>query len=103
MILARPRSFEKLEVLNRAMKVFWEKGYAGTSISELAEQTGLQPGSLYGTFGDKETLFEKVLEHYRKTVIEPRLNILETDKPIQQRILEFLEDVADQSQEADSS
>jgi len=99
--LARPRSFEKPEVLDRAMKLFWEKGFAGTSMSELAETTGLQPGSLYGTFENKETLFEEVLEHYTKTVIEPRLNILKTDKPIKQRIRKFLWDIADQSLDSD--
>jgi TetR/AcrR family transcriptional repressor of nem operon len=55
--MARPKSFDREEVLESAMAVFWRKGYAATSIRDLVEATGLNPGSLYDTFDDKHSLF----------------------------------------------
>ena len=46
------------------MRVFWQKGYEGTSLSDLAAATGLKSPSLYAAFGDKASLFRKVLDRY---------------------------------------
>ena len=62
--MAGVKQFNQEEVLDRAMAVFWQKGYEGTSIQDLTKATGLGRGSLYGTFGDKEGLFVAVLDHY---------------------------------------
>lgn len=70
----RPRAFDEKEVLRRAMELFWLKGYATTSISDLEEATGLGRQSLYGVFGDKRGLFEQVVEHYEQTVLRPGLH-----------------------------
>lgn len=51
-------------MLDRALEVFWDKGYEGTSIADLTEATGLGRASLYGAFGDKEKLYGRVVEHY---------------------------------------
>lgn len=48
------------------MVVFWRQGYAGTSIADLVEATGLQRQSLYNAFGDKQGLFNAALMHYRQ-------------------------------------
>ena len=48
------------------MVVFWRQGYAGTSITDLVEATGLQRQSLYNAFGDKQGLFSAALAHYRE-------------------------------------
>lgn len=69
----RPRTFDPGEVLDRAMALFWRKGYTGTGISDLEEATGLGRQSLYGAFGDKRELFEKVVERYAATVLRPHL------------------------------
>lgn len=60
----RPRTFDEGEVLDAAMRVFWEHGYEATSISQLRAATGLSAASLYGAFGSKEGLFERSLERY---------------------------------------
>ena len=62
--MARPRSFDSGEVLDKAKAVFWAKGYEGSSISELAAATGLRTGSLYNAFGDKHSLYLKALDRY---------------------------------------
>ncbi len=95
--MARPRSFEKSDVLGKAMNLFWEQGYSGTSIEELGRRTDLNPGSLYSTFGDKQSLFKEVLDYYCDTVISGRLEILNRDDAIERRVHDFLRDVASQS------
>lgn len=62
--MARPQEFDETDVLNRAMQVFWKKGYEATSISDLVAATGLNRGSLYNAFGDKAGLFSAVRQHY---------------------------------------
>ncbi len=60
----RPPAFNKQDVLDIAMRVFWEHGYEGTSLSDLTDAMGINRPSLYAAFGNKQTLFNKVIEHY---------------------------------------
>lgn len=60
----RPREFDLDEVLERALRLFWRKGYEGTSIGDLTEAMGINRPSLYAAFGDKATLFRKVVDRY---------------------------------------
>src|SRR5260370_14020262 len=62
--LGRPRSFDIDRALDRALQVFWRKGYEGTSLSELTKAVGANRPSLYAAFGDKEALFRKALDRY---------------------------------------
>src|SRR5262245_59406118 len=60
----RPREFDTDQALDRALEVFWRKGYEGASISELTEAMGINRPSLYAAFGNKEELFRKALDRY---------------------------------------
>jgi AcrR family transcriptional regulator len=62
--IGRPREFDLDEALNRAMQVFWQKGYEGASLTELTEAMGINRPSLYAAFGNKESLFKKALDRY---------------------------------------
>lgn len=73
----RPRSFDVDEVVDRAMHVFWRKGYEGTGLVDLEQATGLGRQSLYGVFGDKRGLFLKVIEHYFDRVLKPGIDLLD--------------------------
>ncbi|WP_317203810.1 TetR/AcrR family transcriptional regulator [Janthinobacterium sp.] len=63
----RPRTFDAEQALDCAMKVFWEKGYEGSSLPELTKAMGMNRPSLYAVFGNKEALFHKALERYSDT------------------------------------
>ena len=65
--MARPKEFEPNHVLAKAMTVFWEKGYEGTSIRELEQRMGINRLSIYNTFGDKRSLFLAALNFYYNT------------------------------------
>jgi AcrR family transcriptional regulator len=62
----RPLSFDRAEALERAMHVFWERGYEAASIADLTAAMGITPPSLYTAFGDKERLFLEAIEAYGK-------------------------------------
>ncbi len=62
--MGRPREFDLDEALDGALEVFWRKGYEGTSIPDLTEAMGINRPSLYAAFGNKESLFGKVLDRY---------------------------------------
>lgn len=64
--MARTKVFDEDEVLNKAMDLFWEKGYNGTSAQDLVDQLGISRSSLYDTYGDKYQLFKEALLQYRK-------------------------------------
>ncbi len=60
----RPRAFDPDAALERAMHVFWAKGYEGASLSNLTRAMRINRPSLYAAFGNKEELFRKVLDRY---------------------------------------
>ncbi|WP_426577255.1 TetR/AcrR family transcriptional regulator [Xenorhabdus stockiae] len=60
----RPKEFDLDVIAKAAMHVFWLRGYAGTSIQDLVEGTGLGRGSLYNAFGSKHGLYEFSLRYY---------------------------------------
>src|SRR6266516_4385444 len=76
----RPRAFDPDAALDRAMHVFWAKGYEGASLSDLTSAMRINRPSLYAAFGNKEQLFRKVLDRYMdgplayfgKALAEPR-------------------------------
>lgn len=62
--MGRPRQFDADRVLWEAVKVFWRLGYNATTVQDLVDAMGIERGSLYRTFGDKQALFRRAVEHY---------------------------------------
>ena len=62
----RPRAFDADKALEKAMLVFWRKGYEGASLADLTQAMGINPPSLYSCYGSKEGLFLRALDLYEK-------------------------------------
>lgn len=79
----RPNIFKDNEIILKAQKVFWEKGYNATSLSDLSKATGAGAGSLYNTFrGGKKELFKKALQQRREDLNKFKIEIENSDNPI---------------------
>jgi AcrR family transcriptional regulator len=63
----RPRSFDREAALDRAMEAFWKRGYAGVSLADLTQITGIHSPSLYAAFGSKYQLFREAVARYLAT------------------------------------
>jgi AcrR family transcriptional regulator len=63
----RPISFDRDAALEAAMLLFWERGYEGTSMSDLTQAMGLNPSSIYAAFGDKRALFSLAVKRYMES------------------------------------
>ncbi len=75
--MARPLAFDPDEKLHQAMMLFWQRGYEATSLKDLVETLDINRFSLYNTFGDKQSLFLKVVERYEQKVFGHLLSSLE--------------------------
>ncbi|MFD2206465.1 TetR/AcrR family transcriptional regulator [Kiloniella antarctica] len=94
--MARPREFDLDRTLEKAMNVFWNKGYEGASLNDLLEEMQIARGSLYKAFGDKRRLFIETLKYYDKTCITAAVHLLkdETIPEGGQRIARLMESIA---------
>ncbi|GAA3775876.1 TetR/AcrR family transcriptional regulator [Flavobacterium ginsengiterrae] len=98
--MARTKEFNEDQALDKAIEIFWHKGYNGTSAQDLVNYLGLSRSSLYDTFGDKQKLFSKSLSRYQrqaqdsvKDLLEKSENVKETLHAIfKQAVIESLED-----------
>lgn len=93
--MGRPREFDPDHVLEQAMRVFWRKGYAGVSVDDLCEATGLSRSSLYAAYGDKRTLYLRALERYESASIERLARAMAGEEPVRDRIARFLATLVD--------
>ena len=73
----RPREFDEKQALEAAMEVFWRKGYEGASCEDLLSAMGLNSGSMYAAFGDKQALYDRAFDLYCDTVFCKGLEILD--------------------------
>ncbi len=79
----RKRAFNEDAALQAAMDVFWQKGYVGSSLSDLTQSMGINKPSMYSTFGNKEALFIKATKFYienrakihSKLLFEPNVSL----------------------------
>jgi TetR/AcrR family transcriptional repressor of nem operon len=79
--MAGIKQFDHGTVVDRAMMLFWRKGYGRTSIQDLENATRLRRGSLYNAFGDKQGLFVAALKRYETTVSQERIKQLSNPNP----------------------
>lgn len=89
--MPRPKKFDETEVLDKAINLFWQKGFNGTSMQDLVSNLGINRASLYDTFGGKHQLFMSALTRYRSTTEESLCAHLSSSKPSLTIIEELLD------------
>jgi len=92
----RPRSFDPDVALRRALDLFWERGYEGTSLNDLAEAMGIASASIYACFGNKENLFRQVMALYGRTSGEPPRRALQEHQTARAAVHAMLRATAEQ-------
>jgi TetR/AcrR family transcriptional repressor of nem operon len=95
--MGRPKSFSESDALEKALDVFWQRGYQGVGMSELLDEMGIARQSFYDTFENKRQLFIKTIEYYRDTRLASALALLERDgSPAQnvKDVVRFFEQLA---------
>jgi AcrR family transcriptional regulator len=85
----RPRTFDRHAALVAALELFWERGYEGTSLSELTARMGISAKSLYAAFGSKEALFRETVAYYNDPRRSPTTRALR-DKPTARSAVEAM-------------
>jgi AcrR family transcriptional regulator len=98
----RPRTFDPDVALRQALDLFWERGYEGTSLSDLAQAMGIASASIYACFGSKEELFRQVMALYGATHGEPPRRALREEPTAREAIHSMLRATADQVTQADA-
>ena len=97
----RPRSFDPDAVLDKARAVFWNLGYAATSLDDLSAATGLNRPSLYGAFGDKHAIYMAALERSRREGLTALAGGLSIEAPLRQVLGAIFERTAELYQAGD--
>lgn len=89
--MPRVKTFDENEVLIKAMNLFWKQGYSATSVQDLVSHLGINRASLYDTFGDKEKLFLKAFQNYRKANTEGIIQFLESQDNVKEGFRQLFE------------
>jgi TetR/AcrR family transcriptional repressor of nem operon len=95
--MARLKAFDEDRALDLAVDCFWSRGYAATSVRDLANSMGIGGASLYNTYGDKRALFVRSLERYANRSMRERIARLELNRQPREAILAFLAEIIDRS------
>lgn len=88
--MGRPREFDEKDVLATALETFRSRGYAGTSMRDLAERTGVAASALYRTWGDKHQLFLRCMDSYASDQAGSLKKYVETDGPVLPSLSEWI-------------
>ena len=89
--MPRPKEFNPDDAIEKAMQVFWHKGYEATSMEDLLEAMNLNRGSLYDTFGDKRRLFLKVIDRYCHGFVGEKFSLLDQPGPALPTLRRFID------------
>lgn len=95
--MARHKEFDQEAALQKAMEVFWERGFEATSMQDLVEHMGINRQSLYDTFGDKHSLFLKALDRYHDVETRKLLEFIEKSGSVKKAFRQLFAAVIDGS------
>jgi len=91
--MPRPKEFNPDDAIEKAMHVFWHKGYEATSMEDLLTAMDLNRGSLYDTFGDKRQLFLKVIDRYCHGFVAEKFSLLDQPGPALPTLRRFIDEM----------
>ncbi len=94
--MARTKDFDEQEVLEKAMHLFWLKGYNATSMQDLIDELGISRSSLYDTFGDKHALFMQALENYKASTEANLQTIVRNAATTKEAIAQILSNIVNE-------
>lgn len=94
--MARNKAFDETQVLDKAVELFWTKGYNTTSANDLVDGLGLSRSSLYDTYGDKRSLFIKALKRYKHEFADSAIKMFQETENIKETISIVLQLIIDQ-------
>lgn len=77
--MPRTKQFNEEKILNKAMELFWERGFHATSIQDLVNHLGINRASIYDTYGGKSQLFDKAFRHYQDMSYASLKKIMDTE------------------------
>jgi len=100
--MARHKEFDVGQALDRAMDLFWSRGYEATSMKDLLDSMGICRQSLYDSFGDKHTLFLAALDRYGEQTARADLNELESPSASIETVRRFFDRTVKRLTSADS-
>ena len=95
--MARHKEFDRDETLQKAMEVFWARGYEAASIEDLVKHMGINRQSLYDTFGDKHSLYLLALDRYREVEGRRMFELLEQPGPVKESLRRLFKGVVERS------
>ncbi|MGD1846020.1 MAG: TetR/AcrR family transcriptional regulator [Salibacteraceae bacterium] len=88
--MPRSKAFDESVVLEKAVNLFWKNGYHATSMQDLVEHLGINRASLYGTYGDKKTLFQKAFQRYRRDSISQVKAFLASEENVKEGLFRLM-------------
>ncbi|MFT2112697.1 TetR/AcrR family transcriptional regulator [Marinomonas sp. 2405UD68-3] len=86
------KGFDRLEVIDNAIELFWRHGYTASSVQLITQYTGLKPGSLYNEFGNKEGLFNEALQRYAESTIQMIHTTMNEEQDVKKAVLRILDE-----------
>ncbi len=95
--MPRPKEFSPEQALDKAVEVFWRRGYEATSIEDLVAAMNINRGSLYDTFGDKQRLFLACMDRYCHHMLTERFSLLDRSGSALDAIRRFFHGLLDQA------
>ncbi len=95
--MARPKEFQRDDVLERAMQIFWSKGFECTSMQDLVDAMGINRGSLYDTFGGKRDLHIAAVERFCELEVPHMFADLDGPGPVKPAIRSLFAEIAEKA------
>jgi len=88
--LPRPKSFNEKQVLEKIGHLFWREGYSSVSMDQVSSHASLTKTSIYNAYGDKASLFKKVVDWYVADVLSDGITAMENGCTVSEKVSELL-------------